>query len=552
MRMASSNPLPIPPGPQPRGAARDTGTGARDAGRRDLLAGAMRLAAASLAASLARAAGAATQPARFDADPFSLGVASGAPEPDGFVIWTRLVPDPARADGGLPPVPYELRWEVAADEGFSRIVAGGRAVAHPELAHSLRVEVRGLAPGRWYHYRFFAGDGAHQASSPVGRARTAPAPDVLSPRLRLAVASCQQYEQGYFGAYRHMADEDLDLVLFVGDYIYESSWGRDPVRAHRGAEPKTLGDYRIRHAQYRGDADLQRMHAAAPWIVTWDDHEVDNDYAGDRSEDLDPRFLVRRAAAYRAYFEHMPLRAAALPDGAAMRIHGRHRFGRLAELFVLDSRQYRTPQACPKPRRGGGNIVAVERCPELFDPRRSMLGSAQERWLDRCFSESAARWNLIGQQTLFSQLTARSESGTLVRTDGWSAYPAARRRLIDSMRAHRLANPLVLGGDVHANWVCDVKADFDDARSETVATEFCATSITSQGPAQVHHDRARSEHAHVHLAESEHRGYVVVELKPDLCTTTLRTVDDVRRPDPAIATRARFVVDSGRPGAVLD
>ncbi|HRO61468.1 MAG TPA: alkaline phosphatase D family protein, partial [Burkholderiaceae bacterium] len=252
------------------------------------------------------------------------------------------------------------------------------------------------------------------------------------------------------------------------------------------------------------------------------------------------------------YFEHMPLRASALPDGAAMRIHGRHRFGRLAELFVLDSRQYRTPQACPKPRRGGGNSVAVERCPDLFDPGRSMLGLAQERWLDRCFSESAARWNLIGQQTLFSHVSARRESGTLVRTDGWSGYPVARQRLIDSIQAHRLANPVVLGGDVHANWVCDVKADFGAAGSSTVATEFCATSITSQGRAQIHHDRARDEHAHVHLAESEHRGYVVVALKPGLCTTTLRTVDDVRLPRPAITTRARFVVESGRPGAVLD
>lgn len=518
--------------------------------RRQLLGDAFRIAWLSWSGTVALAAGCAAVPGRFESDPFALGVASGALTPDGFVIWTRLVPDPRRADGGLDAEPIDVRWEIAEDEAFARIVRRGRATAHPDLGHSIHVEVRGLAADRWYHYRFAAGAGASEASSPVGRTRTAPAADAMPARLRFAFASCQQYEQGFFSAYRHMAEENLDLVLFLGDYIYESSWGRDHVRAHWAGEPKTLDDYRVRHAQYRGDADLKRMHAAVPWLVTWDDHEVDNDYAGDQSEDLDPAFVGRRAAAYQAWFEHMPLRAAARPDGAAMRLHERYRFGRLAEFFMLDDRQYRDHQACPRANRGGSSVVDVERCSELQDPSRSMLGVEQERWLDRCFAESRGRWNLLGQQTLFARAHRRQGSGASAWTDGWDGYPAARQRLIDSMLARHLANPVVLGGDVHSNWVCDVRQDFSDPRSPVVATEFCGTSITSQGRPQAQLDRVRDENPHVRLAESGQRGYGVVELTPERCTTTLRVVDSVKVPAPRIATRARYIVESGRPGAV--
>jgi alkaline phosphatase D len=526
------------------------GPGGAQPGRRAAVRAAWQLACLSWAGGVALASsGCATAPPRFARDPFSLGVASGAPEPDGFVLWTRLAPEPGLAHGGMAPEPIAVRWEVAEDEGFTRIARSGRAVAHPELAHSVHVEVRGLQPERWYHYRFVTGGGANQAVSPTGRSRTAPLADSMPTRLRFAFASCQQFEQGYFGAYRHMVDEELDLVLFLGDYIYESSWGRDHVRAHTGGEPRSLAEYRVRHAQYRGDPDLQRMHATAPWLLAWDDHEVDNDYADDRSEDLDPAFLARRAAAYRAYFEHMPLRESARPEGPAMHLYGRHRFGRLAEFVVLDDRQYRAHQVCPKPRRGGSNVVDVERCPELRDPSRSMLGLAQERWLDRCFAESRSRWNLIGQQTLFSRVGGRQGPGEAAWTDGWDGYPAARQRLLDAMQARRLANPVLLGGDVHANWVCDVKGDFSDPGSRVVATEFCGTSITSQGRPQAHLDRARDENPHVRLAESAHRGYGVVELTPERCTTALRVVDTVKLREQRIATRARFVVESGRPGA---
>ena len=283
----------------------------------------------------------------FTAYPFTLGIASGAPLPDGVVLWTRLAPAPLDG-GGLPPAAIEVRWEVADDEGFRRIVGSGTTLAEPLLAHSVHVEVSGLAPARWYWYRFMAGD----AVSPVGRTRTAPTAGAAVDRLRFAFASCQQYEQGFYAAHRHLAAEDLDLVVFLGDYIYESSWGSRHVRKHEGPEPTTLEQYRNRYARYKSDPDLQRSHAVFPWLVTWDDHEVDNDYANDRAEDLDPDFLVRRAAAYQAYWEHMPLRTGARPNGPHMQLYGRHEFGRLARVHVLDGRQYRDHQVCPRAGRG--------------------------------------------------------------------------------------------------------------------------------------------------------------------------------------------------------
>jgi len=262
--------------------------------------------------------------------PFALGVASGSPRARSIVLWTRLAPLPLQG-GGMEPVPCEVRWEIAADESFRRIVKSGAALASPERAHAVHVEVDGLDPAREYFYRFGTGD----ARSPTGRTRTAPAPGQGDERLRLAFASCQQFEQGYYGAHRHLADEGVDLVAFLGDYIYESSWGNDHVRKHGTPEPRTLADYRNRYALYRSDPNLQASHACAPWIVVWDDHEVENDYADDRSEELDPDFLARRAAAYRAYFEHMPLRASVLREGNEVRIYDRYEWGSLATIHAL-------------------------------------------------------------------------------------------------------------------------------------------------------------------------------------------------------------------------
>ena len=497
-----------------------------------------------LASSLALAAPRLWARPVFSAYPFALGVASGAPLPDGVVLWTRLAPAPLEG-GGLPPADIAVRWEVARDEGFRDIVRSGRALAEAQAAHSVHVEVDGLAPARWYWYRFMAGT----AVSPIGRTRTAPAAGSPVDRLRLAFASCQQYEQGFYAAHRHMAAEDLDLVVFLGDYIYESSWGSRHVRKHEGPEPTTLEQYRNRHACYKSDPDLQRCHAAFPWLVTWDDHEVDNDYANDRAEDLDPNFLARRAAAYRAYWEHMPLRAGARPDGPHMRLYGRHDFGALARFHVLDGRQYRDHQACPRQGRGGSNVIDDASCPDRLAPGRSLLGAAQERWLNDGLAASRARWNIVAQQLLMTQLERKPGPERRFWSDGWDGYPAARARLLGAIAERRPANPLVIGGDVHFNCVADLKPDFDDPQSPVVATEFCGTSISSQSQPQARLDALRAENPHIRLIDGERRGYVTLELAERHCLARLRVIDNEKKADTSIATLAAFVVEDGRAGA---
>jgi alkaline phosphatase D len=483
---------------------------------------------------------------KFTHYPFSLGVASGYPRPDGVVLWTRLAPQPL-IGGGMPRAAVEVAWEISADESFRHIVRRGREIAVPEFAHSVHAEISGLDPARWYWYRFHAG----RESSPVGRTRTAPAVDTTAGRLRFAFASCQQFEQGYYAAYRHMALEDLDFVIHLGDYIYESSWGRDHVRAHDSPEPVTLTEYRKRYALYKGDADLQAAHAAFPWLVTWDDHEVQNDYANDRSQHLDlpNNFLLRRAAAYQAYYEHMPLPAAARPRGPDMRLHTRVAFGQIAEFSILDTRQYRSHQVCPRPGRGGGNSVDAADCPQRLDAGLTMLGSAQEKWLFGALAASQARWNVIAQQTMMAQADRKPGEAREFWTDGWDGYPRARERLLQVIAEKRIANPLVISGDVHLSAVADLKIDFDDARAAVVATEFVGTSITSQGPSQKRVETVLAENPHIRYANSTRRGYSVMELSARRCITHLRTLDDVRNPQSGIKSLVRFAVEDGKPGA---
>jgi alkaline phosphatase D len=494
---------------------------------------------AMAAAGVSRALpGCAQAPSR-SLSPFTLGVASGYPHAAGVVLWTRLL--------GVDPAPVAVRWEVAADEAMRRIVASGSVAADPDWAHSVHVEVKGLEPDRWYWYRFMA----RGAESPVARTRTAPRPDAVAGRLRFAFASCQQFEQGYYGAHRHIAADAPDLVAFLGDYIYESSWGRDHVRKHGAPEPYTLEQYRVRYALYKSDPDLQASHAACPWIVTWDDHEVDNDYADDRSEDGMSRedFLRRRAAAYRAFYEHMPLPARMRPRGPDMRLYTQLAWGGLGRFFLLDDRQYRWWQACVRRgRRGGSNTVDIEHCRRLDDPRRSMLGPAQERWLDGALSGSRARWNLLAQQTRMAQFDQKPGPGRRAWTDGWDGYPAARRRLLESLSARRVANPVVLGGDVHLFNVCDLKPDFDDPASPVVASEFVGTSITSQSQSQARMERMLPDNPHMKLLEARYRGYVRVEVTPQAFRTELRAMESVQRRDAPCSTLATFVVEDGRPG----
>ena len=471
------------------------------------------------------------------ASPFSLGVASGYPTPGGFTLWTRL---------GSPGV---VRWEVAADESFHKIVLADESTADAAWANSVHVDIAGLQPDRWYWYRFLTREG----ESPVGRTRTAPQTRAPAGRLRFAFASCQHFEQGWFHAHRHIAADAPDLVAFLGDYIYESSWGHEHVRKHDRPEPYTLEDYRARHALYRSDPDLQAAHAACPWIVTWDDHEVDNDYADDRPEDGMDRaaFLQRRAAAYRAFYEHMPLPRFMRPDGPSMRIYTHLDWGVLARFHVLDNRQYRSWHACPREgRRGGSNTVNVEECPRLDAPGRSMLGRAQERWLEHSLAQSRAAWNILAQATTMAQFDQLPGPGRRAWTDGWDGYPAARRRLLDFISRSDVSNPVVIGGDVHSFNVTQLKLDFDDTASPAVASEFVGTSITSGAWPQERMAQYLPDNPHFVFADSRFRGYTRVDITPRQWRADLRAVETVKRRDAGCSTLATFLVEDGKPGPV--
>jgi len=479
---------------------------------------------------------------------FTLGVASGDPLPDGFVLWTRLAPDPL-AGGGMPDRPVEVRWEVASDESFRAIVARGSETAEAVSAHSVHAEVSGLRPGAWYWYRFLA---AGQVSE-TGRARTAPAAGATPDRLRLILASCQNWQHGYYAAWRHAVAEAPDAICFVGDYIYEyGPVGHLPVvtRRHQGGECVTLAEYRARYAQYKTDADLRRAHAAAPWIVTWDDHEVANDYAADRPSRLaeQPGFLARRAAAYQAFWEHMPLRRAQRPRGAEARIYRHLDHGRLVRLHVVDDRQYRAYQSCPRPDRGGGSNTVGPDCADRLLPERSLLGAEQERWLEDSLAGSPARWNLLVQQSLFAEFRQGTPEQPRWWTDAWDGYPAARRRLTDFIASRRVANPLILGGDVHCFYATDIKTDFTDPAAPVIASEFIGSSITSRGWTNAQLSQYLPANPHIRFADAEKRGYAVLEIGAKTAEAAFRAMADVTDPASPAVTLRRFSVETGRPG----
>jgi alkaline phosphatase D len=484
---------------------------------------------------------------RLPSDPFQLGVASGFPTDHSAVLWTRLVPAPAQPAGGMPPMDLEVSYEVASDERFRRIVSRGRAVAAAQYAHSVHVEVQGLAPDRDYWYRFTASD----YRSLAGRTRTLPSPQARAATLRLAVASCQHYEHGHFAAWRHVAQAAPDLIVHVGDYIYEGAPTTGRVRQHSGGVCLTLDDYRLRYAQYKADPALQAAHAAAPWLATWDDHEVANDYSGSdggRAQNS-ATFLLRRAAAYQAWYEHLPLPPSAAPREGVMQIHARRRIGRLATIHMLDQRQYRSPQACPQPGRSGGNRFGDE-CTERLDVQRTMLGAAQEQWLAHGLKDQSARWTLLAQGTMFSHLDEQPGDANSYWSDAWTGYPAARQRVIDSLQQARSQNPVILSGDLHAFVVGHINAVPDRLDTPLIASEFVTTSISSDSRPQDSLDGWRNNNANLLLMDGRKRGYLTVTLSEKRMQVDLMAIDDVIRPNSGLQTQRSFVVEAGSP-AVL-
>ncbi|MER5408239.1 alkaline phosphatase D family protein [Streptomyces sp. NPDC002769] len=514
-----------------------TGAFSRDR-RRFLTAGGAVLGAAATAQLwLPTAARAAETP--LPEEVFTLGVASGDPLPDAVVIWTRLAPDPLNG-GGMPDRAVPVEWEVAEDARFRRPVRRGVAQALPAYGHSVHVDVRGLRPDRAYWYRFRASG----RLSPVGRTRTAPHPHSRGGSLRVALASCQNWQNGYFTPYADMLGQDPDFVLFVGDYIYESAPSATAVRRHEGGgEPYTLVEYRNRYAQYRTDPHLAAMHAAAPWVVTFDDHEVDNDFAGEVPQDPAKQshdaFVARLTAAYQAYYEHMPVRATAVPDGPHIQMYRRLDFGRLVRLNVLDTRQFRSDQAT-------GQAGAE-------DPSMTMLGAAQKEWLLDGLHHSPTRWNLIASQIMMAETDLQVGPGKLWYYDAWDGYQAERNALMGEFASVR--NPVVLTGDRHLTMVSDLKEDFADPDSDVVGAEFVGTSVSSGGDqdqAAFHTewDARMPDNPHWKFIDA-HRGYHLFDIGRDGIDATVRAPETVLLPDAASSTLARLRVEAGDPGVRL-
>lgn len=479
------------------------------------------------------------------ANPFTLGVASGDPWPDGFVIWTRLAPRPLDEHGGMPQLLVPVSWEVAEDEGFTRVIRKGEALARPELGHSVHVEVSGLEGHRQYWYRFHV---AGSDVSPVGMARTAPAAAARLDRLRIGVAGCQHWEAGFFDAWGALAREpDLDLIFHYGDYIYEGAarpLGGHVVRQHAGDEAYSLDDYRRRYAQYKADPHLQAAHQACAFAASFDDHEVDNNWAGDFDQDDTPPevFQLRRMVAMQAWYENMPVRRAMLPGSHGITAYRRLDFGQLLRTHVLDTRSFRTDQPC-------GDVTRSPACPPAAHASPEMLGRAQEAWLDEGLGHDRS-WNLLAQQVIVMPLDVRAPGADhpIFETDLWDGYRPAKARLVDSIRKHGLSNVIIATGDHHKH-AAGVLPEHDEAPDgPAVAVEFLATSISSGGNGKgdqgLAHVLANNPNLDLY---TDSRGYQIFDITPDRWTTDVKVMDRVEQPGGAVHLLHRYEVAPGAP-----
>lgn len=485
---------------------------------------------AAAAGAVLVAPSAAAIPARAaEAPVFLHGVASGDPLPDGVLLWTRVTPVPEAVPGsGLGP-DVEVSWTVALDKAFTNIVAKGRATASAATDHTVKADIRGLAPATDYWFRFSSGG----TDSPAARTRTAPAADAAVTSLRFGVVSCANWEGGHFAAYRHLATRgDLDAWLHLGDYIYEYGTGeygtRDTVvRPHAPThEILTLADYRTRHGRYKTDADLQALHAAAPVIAIWDDHEIANDAwsggAENHTEGTEGTWSARRSAAKQAYFEWMPVRPAV--SGTTYR---RLRFGRLADLSLLDLRSFRSQQVSV----GDG---AVD------DPDRTITGRAQLDWLKSGLKASDTTWRLVGNSVMIApfalgsltadllkplaELLGLPKEGLALNPDQWDGYTDDRRELLTHLRDNAIRNTVFLTGDIHMAWANDVPLNAGTyPLSASAATEFVVTSVTSDNIDDIlkvpegtgtalASSLIRAANRHVHWVDTDRHGYGVLDI----------------------------------------
>jgi alkaline phosphatase D len=531
-------------------------------GRRGVLVGG----AAGLVSAPAFLKGARATPATL----FSLGVASGDPRATSAVLWTRLAPDPLNG-GGMGSANVQVLWEVATDEGMTNVIAGGAVVAKAVDGHTVHVVAGNLPSNSWFYYRFTA----QGESSRIGRTRTLPqSGDRLNSPLRFASVSCQDFTAGYYKVYADIAQQNLDFVLHVGDYIYEGGADANPIfadRNHRGGEIFTIADYRNRYALYKLDTHLQDAHARFPFIVTFDDHEVDNNYAGTNAEEGAPYqgadFLQRRRNAYKVYSEMMPLRGENQfkPANNSMTLYRQLKFGQLANIFVLDTRQFRSDQ--PAGDNFGStdpdSVVLEPAFSEtLYDatginnPAATMMGATQEAWLANGLKNSRSEWNVVAQQVMMMPwnlvrtaalniqfnpaippalkqqlLQAASLVSNVYNVDAWDGYPAARARFLQMLQTLKPSNPIVLSGDIHSAWASNLLSDFSNPQSQVLAAEFTCTSVTStfltQNPKPTEgivRPGVQQDNKHIAFFNGLFRGYCLHDVDYRRWQTTYRAV----------------------------
>lgn len=501
--------------------------------RRSFLAGS---ALAVAAPALVRGAWGAPASATF---PFS--VASGDPTADAVILWTRLaraIDDPAPVSGG----PVEVEWLVASDERLVKVVRRGTAIARPALGHSVHVDVRGLEPDRLYWYAFRLGG----LMSPVGRTRTLPTPQAQLSRFRFNMVCCQNWEAGYFDAYDGMADDDASFVLHLGDYIYDTSWGG--VRAHdTKALPRTLEDYRRRHALYRQDAALRRAHARMPFLLVPDNHDAVDDGSGD------PATLARRAAAYQAWYEFLPVRYPPRPPGSPfMAVRRGHDIGGLLRLTIPDTRQHRDKTWICAEESDKDFALGVFRraCAASEAPNRTMLGAAQEAWLTQRLARSPARWNVLASTVMMTPLDMRHDGEIYRYLPSWDGYPAERTRILDAIAAAKVANPVILGGDIHATVISDVVRRAGEPPAKAVTSEFVTTSLSSLCPPEMAGPMkaALPANPHIRYCEPDRRGYMRFTVTDRLWTGDVRVIGFTDRPCGTVTITRSYVIEDGAVG----
>lgn len=482
--------------------------------------------------------------ARIRKYPFTLGIASGDPAHDSIVLWTRLAPDPLKAE--ILDLPVNVTWAIATDSQLRDVVQAGRFVAIAENAHCVHVEAIGLRPNTTYYYQFAAA--GH--SSPVGRTRTLPAPGIPLDKFSVALTSCQEYSLGYFAVYQDVVKSNPNLVIHNGDYIYEAPSGTvRPYPIERDAV--SLSDYRKLYSQYRQDSNLQLAHASLPWHVIWDDHEVVNDWGPEhfiptsRNRPISAsEFEARKRSARKAFLEHMPMRAALRPDTAVL--YSRRVIGDLLELNHLDVRSYRSKPVCNLETPG-----RFEYCPGLGDPNRSILGGAQEDWLFDNYGTAGCQWNCISQTTMLAQLDREAGPTIRLETDSWDNYPITRQRIVENIQSKQIRNAVSLGGNIHAFYAGVVSATPSKSGCDPVMTEVVTSSITALGGDNTRYQDIHGRHSEnpcIQYFENRHRGYTILQFSYEKVAVDFRVVDSIENETQEVSSLASFEIHDGSPG----